>query len=348
MVGKRERLARILDTVGLSSAVTSLRKRTPPTWLSVLTYHRVGTTNDELAGDMFDATEAQFEQQIAHLARHFNFIGTEDVIRWIDGRPLPPNPVMVSFDDGYLDNLHTALPILLRHGATATFFIPTDFIERRRLFWWDRISLIVERMKDERIVLDYPEHLSVDREGAPRLLTDVVKTAYGLDLDRFLEHLSDRAGVAIDEGEEQTAVAKLLMTWDDIRELAAAGMDVQSHTQTHRVVQTLRPAQLQRELRGSRELLEERLRTPVRGLAYPVGYPLRGQQPIRDAVAAAGYRVAFSNQTGPINTWRRADPFDLNRMSAYPEASDALFRAIMAVPLLSPTKVTPPAAIIHS
>ena len=74
-----------------------------------------------------------------------------------------------------------------------------------------------------------------------------------------------------------------------------------------------------------------------------VGYPIEGDSVIRAAVRRAGYRVAFSNQTGPIPTWRRVDALDLNRMAAYPEASGALFRSMMALPLLSPVDRTPPA-----
>ena len=340
MAGKRERLARILDAVGFNTVVTALRARTPSTWLSVLTYHRVGVAVDdaELAGDMYDASPEQFDAQLAHLSQHFHFVSTDDVIGMLDGRPLPPNPVMITFDDGYIDNLKTAMPMLLRHGAKATFFIPTYYVDERRLFWWDRISQLVGRCERETIALDYPRKLSFDRQHAIKPLTELVKAEYALDLDRYLEHVADRCGVACSIDEERALVDDLLMSWDDIRELDANGMDIQSHTWTHRVVQTLPPDQLAEELLVSRETLEQQLGKPVRGLAYPVGYPIAGQRAISDAVAAAGYRVAFSAQTGPIATWRRLDRFDLNRIAADPDASGALFRAIMALPLLSPAQ----------
>ncbi len=342
MVGKRERLARVLDAVGFSTAVTALRARMPQNWLSVLTYHRVGSPSDALGGDMFDATEEHFDRQLAYLSRHFNFVTTDDVIGMCDGGSLPPNPVMLTFDDGYVDNLTTALPMLLRHGAKATFFIPTDYVDRRRLFWWDRVSLMVSRTTREVFELDYPRKLRVERSQALKKLTDLVKTEYDLDLERFLDHLAARTDVQLASDEERVQVDELIMTWDNIRELQASGMDVQSHTHTHRVVHTLRREQLDRELRISREILEDQLGRPIRGLAYPVGYPIAGQRHIRDAVAAAGYRVAFNTQTGPIATWRRIDPLDLNRMATDVGMSAALFRATMAMPVLSPRITQPP------
>lgn len=48
------------------------------------------------------------------------------------GAALPSNPVILTFDDGYRDNYENAFPILKAHGATATFFIVTDFIDEQR------------------------------------------------------------------------------------------------------------------------------------------------------------------------------------------------------------------------
>ena len=56
----------------------------------------------------------------------------------------------MTFDDGYLDNHDVALPILVKHGVRAVFFLATDYIERRRLFWWDRVSSARARARDGR------------------------------------------------------------------------------------------------------------------------------------------------------------------------------------------------------
>ena len=55
------------------------------------------------------------------------------------GRPA----VAITFDDGYLDNLTTAKPILERHEAPATIFLATACIERGERYWWDRLSDVV-------------------------------------------------------------------------------------------------------------------------------------------------------------------------------------------------------------
>jgi len=94
----------------------------------------------------------------------------------------------------------------------------------------------------------------------------------------------------------------LIMTWDQIRALARAGMDVESHGRRHRVLQTLDAEALQDDLIGSRQELEAQLGRPVRALAYPVGRRIKGERHIRAALAAAGYQIGMSNQTG-VNRW---------------------------------------------
>jgi peptidoglycan/xylan/chitin deacetylase (PgdA/CDA1 family) len=124
------------------------------------------------------------------------------------------------------------------------------------------------------------------------------------------------------------------MSWDDIRALAAAGVDVESHTRTHRVLETLDPGELRGELLGSRRDLETQLGRPVRAIAYPVGRlpPLS----VRRAVADAGYRIGLTNATGVNYLWPAAllDPYDIRRISTDRSQSDAVFLTQIAVPQL--------------
>ena len=56
-----------------------------------------------------------------------------------EGRDLPPRTVVVTFDDGYLDHLAVAAPILRKYGIPATFFLPTGYVERAENQWVDRL-----------------------------------------------------------------------------------------------------------------------------------------------------------------------------------------------------------------
>ena len=77
--------------------------------LTVLNYHRIN--NPDTPGfDTFkpnvSATPKQFDAQMAYVSDRYHLITTKELINWVyEGSPLPPHAAMVSFDDGYQDNL---------------------------------------------------------------------------------------------------------------------------------------------------------------------------------------------------------------------------------------------------
>jgi peptidoglycan/xylan/chitin deacetylase (PgdA/CDA1 family) len=349
----RSALAVALDKMRVPQAAMTLRRmagvtgmarvaRAASPWLTVLTYHRVAPSSAGVAFDVgvIDARPEQFDRQLAFVKRWFDPLSIEDVLDHVVGaKPLPQNPILITFDDGYRDNHDVALPILLRHGVPATFFIATDFIERRRPFWWDQVARILKGSPRDRIVIEYPEHVEWPLGGEPARVAAVgrvlrvIKDTYWLDLDRFLAELQRAAGVALGASEERRLADETVMTWDHVAALRRAGMGVQSHTRTHRVLQTLEPAQLAEELRGSRGILEDVLGEPVRAISYPVGRPLRGVPHVREAVRSAGYELGFSNGTG-VNP-PRLDPFDIKRLSLDVALDDPFFRTMLALPWLA-------------
>jgi peptidoglycan/xylan/chitin deacetylase (PgdA/CDA1 family) len=339
----RSKLATALDRAGIPDVVHKLWARAVSPWIPVLTYHRAADPSEFAQFDdgVIDTTPEAFDRQMAYLAEHFDVVGIEDVLAFRRGERLPKNPVLVTFDDGYVDNHDVVLPILKRHGIKATFFIATSYLAERRLFWWDKINLLVKRSTRTTITLAYPgpETLTIGpdaaarRKGITRLLR-IVKDRYAMDLPRFLDGLAEACGVSLPRDEERSIADAMLMTWDQVKALRTAGMDVQSHTSTHRVLQTVPEEELLSELGSAREVLEGVLGEPVRAISYPVGKPLRYTPHIRNAVRAAGYELGFSNGTGVNHRWD-FDPLDARRISLDVSLSDAFFRAMMALPYLA-------------
>jgi len=338
----RSALALALDRMGVPQA-TMLLRRAASTWVTVLTYHRVAEPNSPTLFDdgVIDVRPHQLDRQLAFVKRWFSPVGIDVLLSHVrTGSALPRNCLLVTFDDGYRDNFDTALPILLRHGIPATFFVATDYVDRRVPFWWDVVTRVLKMTTRERVVLEYPEHAEWPMRGQParaaaiRRALRIVKDVPRLDLDRFLGELQRAAGVGIDPGEARWLADATVMTWDHVRALRAAGMDVQSHTRTHRVLQTLDPATLADELYGSRRTLEDVLGEPVRAISYPVGKSLREAHDVRAAVRAAGYELGFSNGTG-IDSVRRLDPLDVKRLSMDVSLGEPFFRAVLALPWLA-------------
>jgi peptidoglycan/xylan/chitin deacetylase (PgdA/CDA1 family) len=323
-----------------------LRRFTPAPILTILTYHHVADTDPRSPFDrnIADATPGQFRRQMEALARYGTPIGIDELLRALDGAPLPRNPVMVTFDDGYRSCHDVALPILRAVGVRATFFVSTSFISERRVYWWERIAVLLNRTTRATATLQYPREMALDL-GDPDIgdkLNSIIKDTRGLDVERFLAELASALGVEWSLELEARYADELIMNWDQVRALARAGMDVESHGRRHRVLQTLDDGALADELTGARKDLEAQLGRPVRAVAYPVGRRIHAEQRIRAALQAAGYQIGMSNSSGVNRWWPPAlrqiapiDRFDLRRLSTDRFMSDAMFLTQVAVPRLA-------------
>lgn len=343
MVSLHEMVASLLDRTGVLDVALQLRHAAGRPTVSIVTFHRIAEAGEIAAGgpydpDVVDATPAQFRRRVETLARVGTPIGIEALIRALDGGKLPPNPVMITFDDGYRSCREVALPILCRLGVPATFFIATAFPAGRELFWWEQIAAVLHAARGRvgQLAYPYPLRIEADDPGARRRLNGIIKDTPGLDLARFLAEL--RAALAVPWSPEREAelAAPLVMGWDDIRALAGAGMDIESHTRTHRVLETLAPDAIHEELAGSRRDLEAQLGRPVRAIAYPVGRCPPAW--IRRAAAAAGYRIGLTNASGVNDldpaAMHERDPFELRRLATGRSHSDAMFLSQIAIPQL--------------
>jgi peptidoglycan/xylan/chitin deacetylase (PgdA/CDA1 family) len=342
----RERLAAMLQRAGALGAVMQLRRYVPVPNLSIVTYHHVAEDDPAYPydPDVADATPAQFRRQMEMLAKYCTPIGVDELIRAVEGEPLPKNPVMVTFDDGYRSCHDVALPILRAVGVRATFFVSTSFIEERRLYWWERIALAMAHTKLTRATITYPETIELSPQNPKdRIkLLDLVKNSASLDVDRFLTELCTALGVTWNHEIERDYANGLIMTWDQVRALSRAGMDVESHGRRHRVLKTLDNDMLIDELAGSRADLEAALGRPVRAVAYPVGRSIARETRIRDAIASAGYRIGLTNASGVNKVWPLSmrgvmpiDPFNVKRLSTDRSMSDAMFLTQVALPQLA-------------
>jgi peptidoglycan/xylan/chitin deacetylase (PgdA/CDA1 family) len=95
--------------------------------LRILMYHRV----DRLpAYDQLTVSPERFEEQIAYLAQHWRVISLAQAVTELSADGAIRPGVVVTFDDGYRDNLLHALPVLRRYGLPATFFVTTRFCDQ--------------------------------------------------------------------------------------------------------------------------------------------------------------------------------------------------------------------------
>lgn len=338
MLGKREQMSRVFGALGLSRAVGALRSVIVRD-LRVLAYHRVLPRFDEQTFafdvELVSAFQAEFEWQMAYLARHFQPVSCQQVVDALyHGKALPRRAVMVTFDDGFRDNYEVAFPVLKRLGMPALFFLSTGYIGGKQLFWFDRVVHLLLRSTVPSLRLDaldltlkLPNNANIRRDAARQVLRRL-KLASDSDRLHVLRQLETAADMLVDEAE---IAMGLPMTWAQAREMAQAGMEFGSHTVTHPILAMADAKQLRMELEASKADIERATGQPVRALAYPVGGANAVNAQVLAATTQAGYDIAFTYQSG-VNRLASTAPLLLKRLHVGRFTDRAMFEALLQWP----------------
>lgn len=246
-------------------------------------------------------------------------------------------PIIVTFDDGYADNLYNAKPLLEKWDVPATVFVAAGYVGRQREFWYDDL---------ERILFDAPKlpsilrvtiagtsnewHLGPGvnrpdgfdnyrqwnvtskqdptvRHSLYRALFEKLHPLADEQRNEALEHLCGWAGVErIQRPTHRTLAAQELIRLADGRLV-----EIGSHTVSHPVLSAL-PVNLQaEEISLSKSMLEGLLGDPIRTFAYPFGGHSHYTAETVAAVRAAGFQWACSNFAGLVRA--DTDPWQLPR-----------------------------------
>jgi peptidoglycan/xylan/chitin deacetylase (PgdA/CDA1 family) len=312
--GKRELVAQGLFWSGAAFVFGQLPERN---LLLVLNYHRIGNPDDDpFDPGVFSATSDQFSDHISYLKRNFSLVTLEEALAFVDGTINEKTRhcrVLITFDDGYLDNYELAFPILRTYGVQGVFFLATNLVGSCYVPWWDHIAYVMKTARHRQFCLRYPADLvvDVDKNGMMKSLRDVLglyKRPENTEPTRFIQELRQEA-----KGYELPGTMRRFLNWDEAREMTSGGMAIGSHTHSHHVLSQLAPDQQRQELAQSRTLLREELGIEADALAYPVGATNSFSDQTQQLAEEVGYRAAFSFHGGTNlhGTLRR---YDLKRV----------------------------------
>jgi colanic acid/amylovoran biosynthesis glycosyltransferase len=300
-----------------------MRRNGPAARLAVLVYHRIGDPAQAPPG-MVSATPRAFERQAQWLASRRRPLSLDDVLAAsARGATLPPGAVLVTFDDAYADFATHAWPVLRRHRIPVTLFVPTAFpADAGAAFWWDRLHAALAAAREPLHTplgcLDLSSERA--RRQAYRALRNHVKA---LPHDEGMA-LVDSLAARLPAG----APTPRVLSWDELRALAADGVTLAPHTRTHPRLDRLPPERLADEVGGSVAELRAHTGAAAPAFAYPAG----GVSPAAvEAVRAAGIQVAFTTAPG-VAELREDRRLVLPRLGVGRRTSLPVLRACLAAP----------------
>src|SRR5215217_830545 len=107
----------------------------------ILLYHRI--TELPLDPWLISVSPCHFAEHLEILQQYNRPVRLQQVSEALRQKELPDRSVVITFDDGYADNLYNAKPALERYNVPATFFLTTGYIGHKREFWWDELDRLL-------------------------------------------------------------------------------------------------------------------------------------------------------------------------------------------------------------
>jgi peptidoglycan/xylan/chitin deacetylase (PgdA/CDA1 family) len=322
---------------GLVWALLDLRLRRR---LLVLTYHRVlppAAWARSFSADGIIVTPETFERHMRLLRRKFDVLTPDEFAAVLEGRRTwPKRGCLVTFDDGWWDNLEFAAPVLARNQVPALLFVATDYIGTERVFWQERMSNLLDlarsRGASARPVLQGLGAAHLLEAPDDQVRVQIRKVIDGLKLCPA-EQLSAKLSAITSflqyvEGVAQPAATDRFMTWSDVAALTRSSpVTIGSHGCSHVPFTRLASDKLARELQDSRLRIRAETGLEVADLAYPNG---DCDDTVAGQTRTAGYRLAFSTQRGYVA--RGDDLHRLRRINIHEHgtSTDASFVARLA------------------
>jgi len=280
----RDACAQTLWWTGATQA--QRRRRVAKGEVCVLGLHRVLRDADRERASSLDAiilSEKSFAAVLEHLAARYRLLTLEEFMAGQWPRNDAP-PVLLTFDDGWQDNYTTAFPALKRAGVPATIFLATDYVGSGKTFWIEQLLRVCKDAQRRGQILRQAGSDGLDQRSIVELV-EQLKRMSSAQRDEVLKRLGCEVNAP--------ANGDALMSWEQVREMAAAGISFASHTASHPLLTYEDDARVRQELVRSREALQSVLVGKVHALAYPNG----DQNPrVRKLAQDAGYEAAFTTE----------------------------------------------------
>ncbi len=304
--------------------------------VAVLMYHRVLTKNEvaryPVQSGMY-VLDTVFAQQMSFVKSNFTVLSLQQLLDlWESGGwSEQAQYCVITFDDGWLDNYRHAYPVLKRLCLPATIFLPTDYVGSDEWFWPDQIAFLCQAVADRK-----------QRVEQIKEVEDVLSTFPAGDMSGFLQAMTDHEQAAdqIIECCKHLPIARIhelvraltsalnvtlpvdrmIVNWDEVREMSRGGVSFGSHSCTHRIMTTITPDEVSEELVRSKQVLFGQGVNYVPVYCYPNG---NSNASIEALVKANGYEAAVSVRMG-LEGCSPENRYAIRRVGIHNDISDTI------------------------
>jgi peptidoglycan/xylan/chitin deacetylase (PgdA/CDA1 family) len=218
-------------------------------------------------------TEA-FEAQLDYIEKHYTPIsGDELCLALAGGKELPDMPILLSFDDGYIEHFDTVFPALMRRGFKGAFYPPVNAVRDRVVLDVNKIHFILATVEDLSPVIRHidatvikkdfgsiaefkSKYMTASRYDTPETMYVKRMLQFGLPED-VRRQLTSQLFLEFVSTDERSFADGLYLTEESLKQMLSQGMTIGGHGFTHSWLNHLPPENQQRELSHSIDWLKQ-------------------------------------------------------------------------------------------
>ncbi len=237
-----------------------------------LYYHRINVLEND--HNLLCVSPIRFRQQMLYIKHNYQIVRFED-----DWETLDSDAVCITFDDGYLDNLEYAVPILEEIGIPATIFVSTGTMDQSRELWWDELEYLLLagqdipmefELKDDEFGCRWDTSTWEYRRNCYKALHILMKDFITVrKREEWLMQLWDWR-----EKQRKGRKNNLTVSQDDCKRLAKSELiSIGAHTVSHPSLANLDRESQEIEIRTSIDGLSRILNKKITLFSYPFGVP---------------------------------------------------------------------------
>ncbi len=295
-------LSGIAGGLGLT-ARHAARRRLGGRWGIILGYHRVIPADEAGSPYRMGMGADLFEAQIRWIASRHRIVSMEEFLWWRASDRTPPDDLIIlTFDDGYRDNLTQAAPLLKELGIPALFYVTSSGLTGRMPYWPETLGqmLLMTRARSVTLDLDpgsgarspvsYEIATPEDRTRSCLRMIESLRRLPAARIVEAIETLAEPLGVDPARAQERTP---RLLGAGDIRALIADGFAIGSHSVSHPYLPSEEAVVQRREIEESRRVIEEAARIPRHRLLLS-----RGRLRRTDAIDGSRSRLPVRRDMG--------------------------------------------------
>lgn len=259
----------------------------------ILMYHRF--SNQPSAGKV---SRDRFREQVAYIRRFYQPMTLSQLVQCVfESGDVPKNAIVITVDDGYRDFYDVAWPVLKEFDVPATLFVTTGFVNGDLWLWPDQVTWLFSRapVLDRTITVgDFKLSTPAVHSNRPETWQSLVNYLLSItDAEKHLaiRQLAEAWSLTLPNQAPDDFAA---CSWDQLRNMEEAGIEIGGHTITHPSLGRVDQVQARHEIQGCLDMLNEQLGSRERTFCYPNGEPSDFSIELKGVVQSVGFSAAVA------------------------------------------------------